>query len=178
SIFSIYGVHSVPSLLIVNQTMKIRYHGRKDLDSLVKFYKRNTGVDPIVDMAEEETSSSETSQNNPPGGASMGYSGEEPYLLLSIVFVSLRAVVFFFPGIASRILALWSACVSNLNVAILRESKQLVGHLLHLIDVGRIWRKVKLTKTRNFQKGAARNARVWASSLTTSVSLGETSQTR
>lgn len=43
SILSRYGIHSVPSLLIVNQTTRIRHRGSEDLQSLVTFYKRTTG---------------------------------------------------------------------------------------------------------------------------------------
>ena len=44
SVFSRYGIHSVPSLLIVNQTTRIRHHGSKDVQSLVSFYKITTGI--------------------------------------------------------------------------------------------------------------------------------------
>lgn len=100
----------------------------------------------------------------------------EPYLLLSVIFLSLRAVAYFFPGIASHLVAMWSAYIPHLNMGIFGESRQLIGRALHLIDVKRIWSKLKVCKTRNFHKGA-RNARVWASSLA-SVSLGETSSSR
>lgn len=43
SVFSRYGIHSVPSILVVNQTSRVRYYGRKDLASMVEFYKKTTG---------------------------------------------------------------------------------------------------------------------------------------
>jgi len=43
SIFSRYGIHSLPSVLMVNGTSRVRYRGPKNLDSLVKFYKKTTG---------------------------------------------------------------------------------------------------------------------------------------
>lgn len=43
SVFSRYGIHSVPSLLIVRRTTPTRFHGQKDLPSLMDFYKRITG---------------------------------------------------------------------------------------------------------------------------------------
>lgn len=43
SVFSRYGIHSLPSLLMVNQTSKVQYHGPKDLQSLVQFYEKTTG---------------------------------------------------------------------------------------------------------------------------------------
>ncbi|KAI3450907.1 hypothetical protein Pfo_007572 [Paulownia fortunei] len=183
SVFSRYGIHSVPSLLIVNPTTRMRYHGRKDLQSLVNFYKRTTGstpgLDPVVDMVEDTSCNSESDQKVLQlwNGASLKEIFlREPYLVLSIVFVLSRAFLYFFPEIASYLMAMWVAYIPHLNMGIFGESRQLIGRVLHLIDVERIWSKLKLCKTRNFHKGA-RNARVWASSLA-SVSLGETSTSR
>ncbi|KAI3461895.1 hypothetical protein Pfo_018558 [Paulownia fortunei] len=179
SVFSRYGIHSVPSVLVVNQTTRTRYHGRKDLQSLINFYKRTTGLDPVVVMVEETSSNSESGQKifQLWNGAFLKKTFlKEPYLVLSVVFVFSRAFLHFFPEIASRLLALWVAYIPHLNMGIFGESRQLLGHVLHLIDVKRIWSKLKICKTRNFHKGA-RNARVWASSLA-SVSLGETSSSR
>ncbi|XP_011089719.1 5'-adenylylsulfate reductase-like 5 isoform X1 [Sesamum indicum] len=178
-VFSRYGIHSVPSLLILNQTTRMRYHGRKDLQSLINFYKRTTGLYPVVDIVEETSSNSESGPKvfqlwN--GGSLKETFLMEPYLVLSAVFVFLRAFLYFFPEIVSRIMALWVAYIPHLNLGIFGESRQLLAHVLHLIDVKRIWSKLKLCKTRNFHE-RARNARVWASSLA-SVSLGETSSTR
>lgn len=100
----------------------------------------------------------------------------EPYLVLSVAFVLLRALLYFFPGIVSRAMALWAAYVPHLNMGIFGESRQLLGHVLHVIDLKRVLSKLKLSKARNFHQGA-RNARVWASSLT-SVSLGKASSSR
>lgn len=135
------------------------------------------GLNPVVDMVEEASSNSETGQraSQLANGASLKktFLRDEPYLVLSLVFVFLRASLYFFPEIASRLSALWVAYIPHLNLRIFGESRQLLGHVLHLIDVKRIWSKLKNCKTRNFHKGA-RNARVWASSLA-SVSLGKTS---
>ncbi|KAL0369939.1 UNVERIFIED_CONTAM: 5'-adenylylsulfate reductase-like 5 [Sesamum angustifolium] len=179
SVFSRYGIHSVPSLLIVNQTTRMRYHGRKDLESLINFYKRTTGLYPVVDIVEETSSDSESGSKvfQLWNGASLKETFlMEPYLVLSAVFVFLRAFLYFFPEIVSRIMALWVAYIPHLNLGIFGESRQVLAHVLHLIDVKRIWSKLKLCKTRNFHE-RARNARVWASSLA-SVSLGEASSTR
>lgn len=43
SVLSKYGVHSFPSILLVNGTSRIRYRGQKDMLSLVHFYNRITG---------------------------------------------------------------------------------------------------------------------------------------
>lgn len=136
-------------------------------------------MDPVVDMVEDTSCNLESDQKvfRPWKGASLKeIFSREPYLLLSMIFVLLRGVVHFYPGIASHIMAIWLAYIPHLNMGIFGESRQLIGRALHLIDVKRVWTKLKLCKTRNFHKGA-RNARVWASSLA-SVSLGETSSSR
>ncbi|CAA2992300.1 5'-adenylylsulfate reductase-like 5 [Olea europaea var. sylvestris] len=179
SVFSRYGIHSVPSLLIVNQTARMKYHGHKDLHSLVNFYKRTTGLDPVVDMSEDKINSSENDQKVLQlwwGSSLKGTFSREPYLVLSVVFVLSRAFLYFFPEIVFRAMALWLAHIPHLNMGVFGESRQLLGRVFQLIDIKRIWSKLKLCKTRNFHKGA-RNARVWASSLA-SVSLGESSSTR
>lgn len=43
SVFSRYGIHSFPAILLANGTMMVRYRGSKDIDSLVNFYKKTTG---------------------------------------------------------------------------------------------------------------------------------------
>ncbi|XP_073057023.1 5'-adenylylsulfate reductase-like 5 [Primulina eburnea] len=179
SVFSRYGVHSVPSLLIVNQNVRWKYHGRRDLTSLVNFYKRATGLDPVVDMIEDNSCNPSSNRKilKPwNGGSFTEIIWRELYLVLSVLFVLSRAILHFFPEIASRITELWVACIPHLNLGIFGESRQLLGRVFHLIDVKRIWSKLNVCKTRNFHEGA-RNARVWASSLA-SVSLGETSSTR
>ncbi|KAJ8637945.1 hypothetical protein MRB53_012212 [Persea americana] len=55
-VFSRYGVHSLPSILIANQTSSTRYCGSKDLSLLIPFYKRTTGFDPLVDFTKHESS--------------------------------------------------------------------------------------------------------------------------
>ncbi|KAG6433194.1 hypothetical protein SASPL_104802 [Salvia splendens] len=179
SVFSRYGIHSVPSLLIVNKTTRVRYHGRKDLHSIVNFYKKATGLDPVVDMVEDTTCNIESEERvfgDWKGASLKEIFLREPYLLVSVVFVMSRAFLYLFPEIASHIMSIWLAYIPHLNMGIFGESRQLIGRALHLIDVERIWSKLKVCKTRNFHKGA-RNARVWASSLA-SVSLGETSSSR
>jgi len=43
SFFSKYGIHSLPAILLVNQTSRFKYHGPNNLLSLLEFYKRKTG---------------------------------------------------------------------------------------------------------------------------------------
>lgn len=43
SVLSRCGIHSLPSILVMNRTSMVKYHGSKTLLSLVRFYERNTG---------------------------------------------------------------------------------------------------------------------------------------
>ncbi|KAD5803522.1 hypothetical protein E3N88_14882 [Mikania micrantha] len=42
-VFSKHGIHSVPSILLVNRTTRMRFHGPKDLHSVLHFYQKATG---------------------------------------------------------------------------------------------------------------------------------------
>ncbi|XP_031264862.1 5'-adenylylsulfate reductase-like 7 [Pistacia vera] len=179
SVFSRYGVHSLPSILLVNQTSKLRYRGPKDLHSLVQFYQKTTGLEPVEYFAEDES-------------ASLGRSDElimqswnrsslrqmiqnKPYLVFSVFFLCLRLLISIFPEVSSRLKAFWDSYVPHLNLEIFGETSQIFGRALHMIDVRRVLTKLRLCKTRNFREGA-KNARVWASLA--SVSLGESSSSR
>ncbi|XP_009795826.1 5'-adenylylsulfate reductase-like 5 [Nicotiana tabacum] len=179
SVFSRYGVHSFPAILIVNQTTRVWYHGRKDLQSLVNFYKRTTGLDPVIEVTEHQITykaDGHKAFQQWKGSSLRELLLSEPYLVLSVAFLLFRASLYFFPGLVAHVVALWVAYIPHLNMGIFGESRQLLGRVFHVIDLKRAWSKLKLSKTRNFHKGA-RNARVWASSLA-SVSLGETSSAR
>ena len=94
----------------------------------------------------------------------------EPYLALSILFLCLRIILFVFPTIMPRLKAFWTSYASHLNLQIFG---QVMERVLNVIDVKRIWTKLRLYKTRNFHE-RVRSDRVWASSLA-SVSLGDSS---
>lgn len=176
SLFSKYGVHSLPALFIVKQAVVMRYYGPKDFHSLAKFYKRTTGFDPVEyhdDDVSDDIINGQLVLQPWYQSSWREVIVKEPYLVFAFLFVVLRAFLYLFPGILSHVAALWILCKRQFNLGIVGESSQLLGRILHLIDVKRIWSKLKLCKSRNFQKGA-RSARVWASSLA-SVSLGETS---
>lgn len=100
----------------------------------------------------------------------------EPYLLFSVLFLCLRLLLFVLPKIVSHLRAFWISCIPHLNLQIFGETCQMMGRVLQVIDVRRIWNKLRLCKTRTFHE-KARSARVWASSIT-SVSLGESSSAR
>ncbi|XP_022743428.1 5'-adenylylsulfate reductase-like 5 [Durio zibethinus] len=180
SIFSGYGIHSLPSILIVNQTSRIRYHGPKDLPSIVQFYGKTTGFEPVQYIAEKEPVVSGDhnkymiqlwNESSP-----MQMVKREPYLAFAVLFLCLRVLLSVFPEVLSRLKAFWVSCAPLLNLEIFGETSQLFTRALHMVDVRRAWTKLRLCKTRNFHQGA-KSARVWASSLA-SVSLGESSSGR
>lgn len=99
---------------------------------------------------------------------------KEPYVLLAVLFVCLKTMVSLLPFVYAHLKAFWLSRTWHLNLHIIAESYQLLARVLHVIDVKRLWSKLKLgNKTRNLRKGA-NNARAWASTIT-SVSLGESS---
>lgn len=97
----------------------------------------------------------------------------DSYLVFAVLFLCLRAVLFMSPKVLSHLKAFYGSYVPHLNLEIFGETSQLFGRILHMVDVRRIWTRLRLCKVRNFHEGA-KNCRVWASSLA-SVSLGESS---
>ncbi|XVF06598.1 hypothetical protein REPUB_Repub06bG0062900 [Reevesia pubescens] len=180
SIFSRYGIHSLPSILIVNQTSRVRYHGPKDLPSIVQFYEKTTGFEAVQYVAEKEPVVSgdlnkymiELWNESSP----MEIVNREPYLAFAVLFLCLRVLLSIFPKLLSRLKAFCVSYAPHFNLEIFGETSQLFARALHMVDVRRVWTKLRLCKTRNFHQGA-KNARVWASSLA-SVSLGESSSGR
>ncbi|XXG46127.1 hypothetical protein AAC387_Pa02g1045 [Persea americana] len=176
-VFSRYGVHSLPAILIANGTTKVRYHGSKDLSSLVHFYKRITGFEPVQYFVLDQPSSWEREKplllwNGPP----REFFRREPYLAFSLLFLCLKLLLYFFPGMLSRLKAFWVTYGWHLNLGIFGETSQLLGRVLNVVNLKMAWSKLKMCKARRLHNGA-KNARVWASSLA-SVSLGESSSTR
>ncbi|ONK59675.1 uncharacterized protein A4U43_C08F9150 [Asparagus officinalis] len=177
SVFSRYGIHSFPSILIANRTAKMQYHGPKNLNSLVEFYKATTGFDPVAYLSVEEPPSSESRMPfNLRDHSLREIIVSERYLAFSLAFICLKAFLSFFPVIISRIKAFFFVYALHTNLGIFGEWNQLLERVLHVIDLKKLWSKLRLCNKTNFQKGA-KNARVWASSLA-SVSLGESSSSR
>lgn len=142
-------------------------------------YMLVSGLHPMVEVTESQITYKADGRKafqKWKGSSLKELSSTEPYLALSVAFLLFRASLYFFPGLVTRVVALWAAYIPHLNMGIFGDSRQILGRVFHVIDPKRAWSKLKLCKTRNFHKGA-RNARVWASSLT-SVSLGETSAAR
>ncbi|KAL5122821.1 5'-adenylylsulfate reductase-like 5 [Glycine soja] len=179
SFFSKYGIHSLPAILLVNQTSKLRYHGPNNLLSLFEFYERKTGFAPSRNIVISPSTSTMSDENSTTNLFSLSMKetwSREPYLLFSVLFLCLRLLLFVLPKIVSHLRAFWISCIPHLNLQIFCETCQMMGRVLQVIDVRRIWNKLRLCKTRTFHE-KARSARVWASSIT-SVSLGESSSAR
>ncbi|KVI08322.1 5'-adenylylsulfate reductase-like 5 [Cynara cardunculus var. scolymus] len=171
SVFSKHGIHSVPSILIVNGTTRMQYHGPKNLHSLSDFYQRTTGLEPLMYLTEDQVMPS--SENRPRSVVSWkDIMSEEPYLVFSLSLVLLKAFLILCPEVVSSVIALWVAYIPRLNLAIFGESRQVLTHALQLFDVKSAFSKLKVSKSRKFHNGA-RSARVLAS-----LSLGETSSGR
>ncbi|CAL0317136.1 unnamed protein product [Lupinus luteus] len=180
SLYSKYGIHSLPAILLVNRTSRARYHGPNNLLSLVEFYQRNTGLE-VSGSIDVGQLSNMASDDNSAMKSLMGLSRKEisirePYLVFSVLFLCLKTLLFVFPKIVSCLRAFWVSYIPHLNMQIFGETSQVIGRMLHVIDIRRIWTKLRLCKTRSFHE-RARSVRVWASSLA-SVSLGESSSAR
>ncbi|XP_021714943.1 5'-adenylylsulfate reductase-like 7 [Chenopodium quinoa] len=179
SLLSRFGIHSLPALFIVNQAEQIRYYGPKELHSLAHFYKRITGFGPAEYHTHNEVANIMNGEIVPEPWYWSSWREiivKEPYLVFAILFLVLRGFLCICPEIWSCVTALWMLCMCQLNLGVLGESNQLLARVAHVMDVKRVWSKLKQCKIRNFQEGA-RSARVWASSLA-SVSLGESSSAR
>ncbi|XP_008804329.2 5'-adenylylsulfate reductase-like 5 [Phoenix dactylifera] len=178
SVFSRYGIHSFPAILLANRTVMVRYRGSKDLNSLVSFYKKTTGFDPVSFFAVEPPSSSRNARSLwPVEGSAKELIAHEPYIAISFLFICLKAILRFFPVIFIHLRAFWVSLAWHLNLGILGEWSQLLERAQHVFDIKKLWSRLRLcNKSKNFQKGA-NNARAWASSVA-SVSLGDSSASR
>ncbi|KAK4786940.1 hypothetical protein SAY86_010773 [Trapa natans] len=182
SIFSRYGIHSVPSILIVNQTSRLRYLGPKTLISLVQFYEKNTGLEPVQYITLDQPMKHQTVKNQSLQFRSdpsvKEFVKREPYLAFSIFFLCLRVLLAIVLKVMVHVRAFWALYMPRLNLEIFGATTQILGRVLPTIDMKRLWMKVKqrLCKGRSFHE-RARSFRVWAPSLA-SVSLGKSSSSR
>ncbi|XAR51762.1 hypothetical protein NMG60_11006491 [Bertholletia excelsa] len=128
TVLSRYGIHSMPSILIVKQTARIQYHGPKDLYSFVQFYKRTTGLELVVDLTEDQGILPESDYKSP--DPRRGNSIKQMFrgvlcLIFSVLFILARLFLYFFPKVVSRLNALQITYTPHQNVGIFRVSRQL-----------------------------------------------------
>jgi hypothetical protein len=88
----------------------------------------------------------------------------DPYLTFSIMFLCLRVFLFLFQKLFTVIKGFWTQYFTHINLGVLAKLTQLLECVPHAVDVRKFWSKWRLMV-------GVRNAKVWASSLT-SVSLG------
>lgn len=136
-----------------------------------------SGLEPVQYLDEDQKIGSESGVKSTVqsmnGSALRVFLKRDHYLVFSILFLCVRALVSVFPKVLSRLKAFWVSYIPHLNLGIFGETSQIMGRVSHMIDVRGFWTKLRICKTRNLREGAW-SARVWASSLA-SVSLGESS---
>ncbi|KAL6894288.1 hypothetical protein ACP4OV_008386 [Aristida adscensionis] len=178
SLFSRYGIHGFPAILFVNETTMVRHRGSKDLSSLVDFYKETTGLDPIAHLDVDHQESTGILRSCMPWDRSLReMAKDEPFVLLAVLFIILRFAARFIPIVLSHLRAFMVVRVRNMNLGIRRGSNQLLERALTVLDVKRLWSKLRLSNKATDLRKRASNARAWASSFA-SVSLGEPSSSR
>ncbi|KAM0006307.1 putative Thioredoxin domain, 5'-adenylylsulfate reductase-like protein [Helianthus debilis subsp. tardiflorus] len=156
--FSKHGVHSVPSVLLVNRTTRMRFHGPKDLHAFVHFYQKATGLEPVMDLTKDPIIFSENKSTIPESHNKTQLKNiisSEPYLIFSMFFLFTKTLLYLYPNMVSNIVALWLANIPHLNLSIFGESRQHLARVLQLVDFKRVFSKLKLV----------RSARAWTSSL-------------
>ncbi|XP_062203047.1 5'-adenylylsulfate reductase-like 6 isoform X2 [Phragmites australis] len=160
-----YGVRSLPSIIIAHGSYAFWPLGSKDLDSLVNFYTAVTGQEPVAYIGPRKWSTSQSTHYAKLWNSSISEAVKrEPYLAFSILFICLRIFLFFFPKFFTLIKGFWIQYFRHINLGILAKLTHLLECVPHAVDVRKMWIKWRLMV-------GAKNARVWASSLT-SVSLG------
>ncbi|KAG5018951.1 hypothetical protein AAZX31_06G098200 [Glycine max] len=182
STLSKYGVHSFPTLYILNSTMRVRYHGSRTLGSLIGFYNDVTGIriDSLDELSLEEIgrSSADKSHGNSESESSPFSQARSPenllyqetYLALATTFVILRLLYLFFPNLLICIQYAWRRVIQNIRLGSLLEHP-----LIYLKRLTQSFNRLKEPyKRSNLQEGAM-NARAWASKSLATVSIGEES---
>lgn len=182
SVLSKYGVHGFPTLLLLNSTMRVRYHGLRTLDSLVNFYSDFTGVKAAsVDKISREKSGDRSNQADhnsiepetcpfPWARSPENLLREETYLALATTFVLLRLVYLLYPTLL--VLAQFTKRrLINLRFGSLFE------HPLAYLNRSQLFSKLNDPRKRSNLQGGAMNARAWASKSLATVSIGDASST-
>jgi hypothetical protein len=136
------------------------------------------GLDPIAHLDIDQQESKGSLRSVMPWDRSLREIAKyEPFLLLAILFVVMMVVAHFLPMALSHLRGFLAVCVHNLNLGIRRGSNQLVERALNMLDMKRLWSKLRVSSKATDLRKSASNARAWASSFA-SVSLGESSSSR
>ncbi|WOL15221.1 hypothetical protein Cni_G24002 [Canna indica] len=154
SVLSRYGIHSFPSILLINGTTRLRYHGLKNFTPLLHFYKSSIGLDPIIFVEIGPPSSSNVRTHALQVRFARELITTEPYLTFGILFICLKIIIYFFPVIYSRMKILWTSHAWHLNLRVLREQSQLLEQVLRVADVKRSRSNLRLSNKRELpQRG-------------------------
>ncbi|CAL9098785.1 unnamed protein product [Musa textilis] len=93
SVLSRNGIHSFPAIMLINRTSRVRYHGPKDLNSLVHFYKKSTGLNPIMYLAIDKPGSGNVKSPVLEVESASELIAKEPYLTFAIINISLKIII-------------------------------------------------------------------------------------
>ncbi|KAJ6685572.1 5'-ADENYLYLSULFATE REDUCTASE-LIKE 4-RELATED [Salix purpurea] len=174
SILSKYGVHGFPTLVLLNSTIRVRYHGSRALGSLVAFYSDVTGIKNAFLDEGSIGRASHHEKHDTPGQESCPFSWarspenllrEETYLALATTFVILRLSYLTFPAMLAFAQFIWRRHVQNMRLGSLLEHPR-----AYLNRAVQLFNSLKEPcKRSNLQEGAL-NARAWASKSLATVS--------
>ncbi|CAI0447833.1 unnamed protein product [Linum tenue] len=186
SMLSKYGVHGFPTLVLLNSTMRVRYHGSRTLGSLVNFYSDVTGITITLPDKASLTNNWHPSKrgkhdNNDHESCPFSWARspeklfrQETYLALASAFVLLRLLYLILPGLLSFSQLVWRRHLHYPRIgSILDHPRAFLDDVVQAFKclVGPCSRKT------NLQEGAM-NARAWASKSLATVSIGEASTSR
>ncbi|CAN1345805.1 5'-adenylylsulfate reductase-like 4 [Linum perenne] len=185
SMLSKYGVHGFPTLLLLNSTMRVRYHGSRTLSSLVTFYNDVAGhTITLPDKAllskvwhpsshgKLDSSSRESCPFSWPRSPEK-LLRQETYLALASAFVLSRLLYLIFPGLIAFSRLVWRRQIHYPRIGnILDHPRAFLKDVVHAFKC-----LVDPCKKSNLQEGAM-NARAWASKSLATVSIGEASSSR
>ncbi|KAK9902492.1 hypothetical protein M0R45_001565 [Rubus argutus] len=120
SVFSRHGIPSFPSILIVNQTSRVRYNGPKDFLSLIQFYQKITGLEPVQYYNDDQPFSLQCGEKSILQSMSNVSSlreiaKREPYLVFAILFLCLRVLIHMFPKVQKNA-RVWASSLTSVSL--------------------------------------------------------------
>ncbi|WOL13775.1 hypothetical protein Cni_G22554 [Canna indica] len=173
SILSRYGVHGFPTLVLLNSTMRVRYHGSRTVNSLSAFYNHVTGNNPApmgpmshdkIMYPPDDPELTDMQQENCPFSWARSPENllqQDGYLALASCFLLMRLLHLVLPYLSACFQRAWR-------------------RQMRYASSGNLWNYLQTylpCKQSNLQENAM-NARAWASQSLATVSLGESSSGR
>ncbi|XP_057490300.1 5'-adenylylsulfate reductase-like 4 [Actinidia eriantha] len=176
-----FRVHGFPTLLLLNFTMRVRYHGSRNLGSLAAFYNDVTGLmtAPLDGKSLEriQHSSDHEEKNSKLESYPLSWARspenllrQETYLALATAFVLLRLLYFIFSTLS--VCSQW-AYIQNTRLRSLWEHP-----LSYLNRAAQLFNSSKEPCRRSNLQDGALSAKAWASKSLASVSFGDASTSR